>query len=204
MWHAIFLLSFHDVDEQDGVRDPEHIVQQMIPDGDIQHEIGLVSDERLAEVCAKYAAVEKEIDRLGRTGTGPSAERAAFLAGRNTADVPDGCRLLDLLRRPEICYEDLRLFDPGFPDLPPDIAEQVEITVKYEGYIRRQLKQVENFRRMESHALSPDLNYANIDGLRLEAREKLDAVRPLNLGQAGRISGVSPADLAALMIYLER
>ena len=170
----------------------------------VGHEIGLVSDGRLAEVRAKYAAVEKEIDRLRHTGTGPSPERAAFLAGRNTADVPDGCRLLDLLRRPEICYEDLRLFDPGFPDLSPDIAEQVEITVKYEGYIRRQLRQVEDFRRMESHALSPDLNYANIDGLRLEAREKLNAVRPLNLGQAGRISGVSPADLAALMIYLER
>ena len=101
-------------------------------------------------------------------------------------------------------YADLSPFDPGRPDLPPDVQEQVEISVKYEGYIQRQQKQVETLRKMESHKLPPDLDYASIEGLRLEAREKLNAVRPLDLGQASRISGVSPADVAVLMVYLER
>ena len=113
-------------------------------------------------------------------------------------------RLISLLRRPQLTYADLAPFDPDRPDLPADVAEQVEISVKYEGYIQRQQKQVEDFRRMESHKLPPDLDYGSIQGLRLEAREKLNAVRPLDLGQASRISGVSPADVTALMIYLER
>ena len=109
-----------------------------------------------------------------------------------------------LLRRPEVHYRDLAQFDPDFPDLPEEVAEQVEIRVKYEGYIQRQLQEVADFQKMEDHALPPALDYSAIQGLRLEAREKLQAVRPLNLGQASRISGVSPADIAALMIYLER
>ena len=112
--------------------------------------------------------------------------------------------LAALLRRPQVHYDELAPFDPGRPDLPPDVKEQVEISVKYEGYIRRQEKQVEDFRKMASHALPPELDYASIQGLRLEAREKLAAVRPLDLGQASRISGVSPADVAALMIFLEK
>ena len=123
---------------------------------------------------------------------------------RGPPRVHDGASLLALLRRPQVRYGDLRRFDPDMPDLPPEAAEQVEISVKYEGYIQRQAQEVEELRRMEGRKLPPDLDYAAIQGLRLEAREKLAAVRPLDLGQASRISGVSPADVAALMIYLER
>ena len=152
----------------------------------------------------KYEAVEREISRLTHTGVAPSPALAAFLTEKGTSDAPDGCSLIALLRRPQIHYGELAPFDPDRPDLPADVAEQVEISVKYEGYIQRQRKQVEDLRKMERHKLPQDLDYQSIQGLRLEAREKLNAVRPLDLGQAARISGVSPADIAALMIYLER
>ena len=168
------------------------------------HEIGLVSAERLRTVEEKYEAVRREIYRLTHTGASPSPSLSAFLAEKGTADVTDGCPLISLLRRPQLHYGELAPFDPTRPDLPADVAEQVEISVKYEGYIQRQQKQVAEFQKMESHKLPPNLDYSSIQGLRLEAREKLDAVRPLDLGQASRISGVSPADIAALMIYLER
>ena len=169
----------------------------------IGHAIGLVSDERLAEVEAKGAAIRAEIRRITHNGVAPSAELSAFLKEKGTADVTDGCALAALLRRPEIHYADLEPFDPNWPNLPADIAEQVEISVKYEGYIQRQQKQVEDFERMEQRLLPPELDFHAIQGLRLEAREKLSEVRPANLGQASRISGVSPADMAALMIWLE-
>ena len=170
----------------------------------IGYRIGLVSRERLERVEAKYAAVASEIRRLGGKGLPPSDALNDFLAARGTTPVSDGVSLLALLRRPEVHYRDLAQFDPDFPDLPEEVAEQVEIRVKYEGYIQRQLQEVADFQKMEDHALPPALDYSAIPGLRLEAREKLQAVRPLNLGQASRISGVSPADIAALMIYLER
>ena len=170
----------------------------------VGHRIGLVSDARLQAVEAKYAAVRREVKRLAAHGVAPTPELNAFLSARGTAPVSDGAPLIALLRRPEIHYADLRRFDPDMPDLPKDVAEQVEISVKYEGYIQRQLQDVEELHRMESRALPEYLDYQSIQGLRLEAREKLSAVRPLNIGQAGRISGVSPADVAALMIYLER
>jgi tRNA uridine 5-carboxymethylaminomethyl modification enzyme len=151
----------------------------------------------------KYAAVQREIHRLTHVGASPSPALSAMLAEKGTADVTDGCPMIALLRRPQLHYEDLAPFDPTRPDVPADIAEQVEISVKYEGYIQRQQKQVEDLRKMERHKLPLDLDYNNIQGLRLEAREKLSAVRPLDLGQASRISGVSPADVAALMIWLE-
>ena len=168
------------------------------------YEIGLVSEDRLRKVEEKYDAVHREIHRLTHTGAAPSAALTALLTERGTADAPDGCPLIALLRRPQLHYEDLAPFDPQRPQLPPEVTEQVEISVKYEGYIRRQQKQVEDFRRMESRKLPPDLDYNAITGLRLEAREKLSAVRPADMGQASRISGVSPADMAVLMIYLER
>ena len=168
------------------------------------HDIGLVSDERLREVEEKYAAVEREIKRLTHTGAAPSPELSAFLAEKGTADVTDGASLLALLKRPQLHYEELAPFDPTRPPLSADVAEQVEITVKYEGYIQRQMKQVEDFRKVESHKIPADLDFNAIQGLRLEAREKLSAIRPADLGQASRISGVSPADVTALMIYLER
>ena len=170
----------------------------------VGHQIGLISDERLARVEAKYESVRREIKRLSAKGVPPTPELNALLAERGTTPVSDGAALAALLRRPQIHYEDLRPFDPDMPDLPAEVAEQVEISVKYEGYIRRQLEEVEALRRMESRALPPDTDYSAIQGLRLEAREKLSAVRPLNLGQASRISGVSPADAAALMIWLSQ
>ena len=168
----------------------------------IGHRIGLVSDERMAAVEEKYRAVQQEIDRLTHTGVPGTPALNALLTARGTSPVTDGCRLIDLLRRPQLSYDDLVPFDPASPSLPREIREQVEISVKYEGYIRRQLSQVEEFEKLEQHRLPSDIDYSRIQGLRLEAREKLSAVRPLNLGQASRISGVSPADVAALMIYL--
>ena len=168
------------------------------------YEIGLVSEERMQAVEEKYAAVEKEIRRLEHTGVAPSPALSQMLAEKGTSDAPSGCPLISLLRRPQLHYQDLTPFDPARPALTADIAEQVEISVKYAGYIQRQQKQVEDLKRLESHTLPADIDYNTIQGLRLEAREKLSAIRPLDLGQAGRISGVSPADLAALMIYLER
>ena len=170
----------------------------------IGHRIGLVSGERLARVEAKYEAVRREVKRLASHGVPPSEALNAFLTERGTTPVTDGAPLIALLRRPQVQYGDLRQFDPDMPDLPPEVAEQVEISVKYEGYIQRQLQEVEELRRMESRALPADTDYSSIQGLRLEAREKLNAVRPLNLGQAARISGVSPADVAALMIWMEK
>ena len=169
----------------------------------IGHRIGLVSGERLRAVEEKYAAVEREIRRLTHTGVAGSGALNDLLARRGTAPVADGARLIDLLRRPQVSYDDLRPFDPDAPALDKAVREQVEITVKYEGYIRRQQRQVEEFEQLERHALPDDMDYSGIQGLRLEAREKLGAVRPLNLGQASRISGVSPADIGALMIWLQ-
>ncbi len=170
----------------------------------IGHAIGLVSDERLAAVNEKYEAVRHEIRRLTAKGVPPTKELNDFLVACGTTPVSDGAPLIALLRRPQIHYRDLKQFDPDMPELSEEIAEQVEISVKYEGYIQRQHQDVAELSRMEKRLLPPDIDYHAIQGLRLEAREKLDAIRPRNLGQAGRISGVSPADTAALMIWLER
>ena len=170
----------------------------------IGYKLGLVPEERMQAVAEKYAAVEAEIYRLEHTGIPGSRELNRLLTERGSAAVTDGARLIDLLRRPQMTYDELMTFDPHAPALPKAVREQVEISVKYEGYIRRQLSQVEEFEKLEQHTLPTDADYASIQGLRLEAREKLNAVRPLNLGQASRISGVSPADMGALMIYLEK
>ena len=168
----------------------------------IGHELGLVSDETLQKVVGKYDAVRREIKRLEHTGVGASDALNALLSARGTAEVRDGSPLIALLRRPQLTYDDLRDFDAGCRAFPPALAESVEIAVKYEGYIRRQMAEVAEFARLEHRAIPEDIDYAKIDGLRLEAREKLAAIRPQNLGQAGRISGVSPADVAALMLYI--
>ena len=166
--------------------------------------LGLVSQERYDAVQEKYAAVRTEIARLESTHLAPGGELNALLERRGTAAVSSGVSLADLIRRPQIGYADLAPFDAKRAALPRAVVEAVEINLKYEGYIRRQLKQVEEFSRMESRALPRELDYDQVLGLRLEAREKLKAIRPDNLGQAGRISGVSPADLAVLMIHLEK
>ena len=151
----------------------------------IGYELGLVSRAQYEHVREKYAAVDREIARLEHTGTAEG-------------------RLCDLLRRPENTYESLAAVDKGRPALPREVTDAVEIAVKYQGYIDRQLRQVEEMKKLERHPIPPDLEYSGLEGLRLEARQKLEQIRPRNLGQASRISGVSPADIAALMIHLER
>ncbi len=168
------------------------------------HRAGLVSGARLARIEEKYAAVEREIRRLEHTGAAPSPRLDGLLKEKGEPPCPHGARLIDLLRRPRLSYGDLTPFDPDRPALAAEITEQVEISVKYAGYIDRQNRQVEELRRLEDRPLPPEVDYLGIQGLRLEARQKLDKIRPLNLGQASRVSGVSPADVAALMIYLER
>ena len=167
------------------------------------YELGLVSREQYEAVQEKYRAVDREVRRLERTGTPPTLELTALLEERGEPPVKDGARLADLLRRPRLSYADLAPFDPGRPDLPPAVAGEAEITIKYAGYIDRQLRQVEEVKRLEERPMPPDIDYLSIEGLRLEARQKLATIRPKNLGQAGRVSGVSPADLAVLMVYLK-
>ncbi|MBE6947467.1 MAG: tRNA uridine-5-carboxymethylaminomethyl(34) synthesis enzyme MnmG [Ruminococcaceae bacterium] len=166
--------------------------------------IGLVPPERLAQVQAKYEAVKKEVQRLESHGVPASPALNEMLATRDTAPVANSARLADLLRRPQVCYADLAPFDSERPDLPEAITNEVEIQIKYAGYLERQNRQVEEFRKEESRLLPADIDYASISGLRLEARQKLAQIRPLSIGQAGRISGVSPADIAVLLIYLEQ
>ena len=166
--------------------------------------VGLVPQERLRQVEEKYEAVRRELNRLESCGVPASEALNEMLASRDSAPVANSARLADLLRRPNVTYEDIAPFDPGRPELPPAVTEEVQIQLKYAGYLARQEKQVEQFRKEESRLLPPDLDYEAISGLRLEARQKLSEIRPLSIGQAGRISGVSPADIAVLLIYMEQ
>ena len=166
--------------------------------------IGLVPQQRAQQVEEKYEAVRREKNRLEATGVAASEALNEMLERRSSTPVANSARLADLLRRPEIRYNDLLPFDPGNPGLPQAVTEEVEIQVKYAGYLLRQERQVEEFKKEESRLLPPDMDYGSIKGLRLEAQQKLDAIRPLSIGQAGRISGVSPADIAVLLIYLEQ
>ena len=166
--------------------------------------IGLVPQQRAQQVEEKYEAVRREKNRLEATGVAASEALNEMLERRSSTPVANSARLADLLRRPEIRYSDLLPFDPGNPGLPQAVTEEVEIQVKYAGYLLRQERQVEEFKKEESRLLPPDMDYSSIKGLRLEAQQKLDAIRPLSIGQAGRISGVSPADIAVLLIYLEQ
>ena len=166
--------------------------------------IGLVPQQRAQQVEEKYEAVRREKNRLEATGVAASEALNEMLESRHSTPVANSARLADLLRRPEIRYSDLLPFDPGNPGLPQAVTEEVEIQVKYAGYLLRQERQVEEFKKEESRLLPPDMDYSSIKGLRLEAQQKLDAIRPLSIGQAGRISGVSPADIAVLLIYLEQ
>ncbi|MGN0998729.1 MAG: tRNA uridine-5-carboxymethylaminomethyl(34) synthesis enzyme MnmG, partial [Faecousia sp.] len=167
-------------------------------------EIGLVPPERLKEVEEKYEAVRREVSRLEGSGVPGSEVLNAMLAEKGTAPVNNSTRLADLLRRPQVSYDDLTPFDANRPALPPAVTEEVEIQIKYAGYLARQEKQVEEFKKEESRRLPEGLDYNAIAGLRLEARQKLSQIRPMSIGQASRISGVSPADIAVLLIYLEQ
>ena len=166
--------------------------------------VGLVSPERLAQVEEKYEAVRREISRLEGSGVAASGALNEMLTARDTAPVENSARLADLLRRPQVSYEDIAPFDPGRPVLPLTVTEEVEIQIKYAGYLARQEKQVAEFKKEETRLLPPDLDYDGIAGLRLEARQKLSQIRPISIGQASRISGVSPADIAVLLIWLEQ
>ena len=148
--------------------------------------------------------MRREIRRLESTGVAESEDLNTLLAARDTAPVQGSARLADLLRRPQLRYADLAPFDPARPALDPAVTEQVEIQLKYAGYITRQLHDVAEFEKEEARALPDGIDYAAIAGLRLEARQKLAQIRPQNLGQASRISGVSPADVAVLLIWLEQ
>ena len=167
-------------------------------------EIGLIPPERVQAVEEKYAQVRREVQRLEGSGIPASEELNAMLERKGTAPVANSARLADLLRRPQVTYADIAPFDPERPELSPAVTDEVEIQIKYAGYLTRQEKQVEEFRKEEARLLPENLDYAAIPGLRLEAREKLAAIRPVSIGQAGRISGVSPADIAVLLIYLEQ
>ena len=169
----------------------------------IGREIGLVSEEQYRKVLDKYTEVDTELQRLENTHIPPTAELNAMLASKGTAPVTTGFSLAELIRRPQITYADTAPFDPARPPLPKAVWQQAEIRLKYDGYIKRQLRQIEEFSRLEEKKLPADIDYASIAGLRLEAREKLEKIRPENFGQASRISGVSPADISVLMVYME-
>lgn len=170
----------------------------------IGREMGLISDSRWTAFCRKREQVEQEIARLRKTTVAPSEGLNALLVSRETSPITTGVKLDELIRRPQIGYHDLEPFDAEREPLPSDVAEQAEIAIKYDGYIKKQLAQVEQMRALETKPLPEDLNYSEIRGLRLEAAEKLGKLRPVNIGQASRINGVSPADISVLLIWLER
>ena len=175
--------------------------QRLTPMG---HEIGLISDQRYQNFLHKMEMIEQETKRVSTVHMGPSKELNELLVSRGTSPLKSGVKMEDLIRRPQVSYEDLKPFDKERPELPYEVTEQVEISLKYEGYIKRQLMQVEDMRRLENKSLPVDLDYNTIEGLRLEAREKLNKIRPLSIGQASRISGVSPADISVLLIWMEQ
>ena len=166
--------------------------------------VGLVPPERLAAVEEKYEQVRREVRRLESNGIPASEALNAMLAEKDTAPVANSARLADLLRRPQVSYADIAPFDLQRPELSAAVTEEVEIQIKYAGYLARQEKQVAEFKKEESRLLPEDIDYNAISGLRLEARQKLAEIRPVSIGQAGRISGVSPADIAVLLIYMEQ
>ncbi|NLO46221.1 MAG: tRNA uridine-5-carboxymethylaminomethyl(34) synthesis enzyme MnmG [Clostridiales bacterium] len=168
------------------------------------HELGLISKERYEEFLCKLDRIEQESRRIERTVLTPTEELNKMLVSRGTSPIVTGARLVELMRRPQLNYELLSPFDKDRPDLPEEIFEQVEIETKYEGYIKRQKAQVDEMRRLERRALPKDIDFGKISGIRLEAAEKLSKVRPENVGQASRISGVSPADISVLMIYIDK
>ena len=170
----------------------------------VGHKIGLVSEERFKKMQFKYSRVEKEIKRVSALNIAPSDKLNEFLESMGTAPLNTGCKMSDLIRRPQLNYEMLGEFDSGRELLPDDVCEQVDLQIKYEGYIAKQLAQIEHMRKLESKALPPDTDYSTIHGLRLEAAEKLNKVQPVSIGQASRISGVSPADVSLLVVWLQQ
>jgi tRNA uridine 5-carboxymethylaminomethyl modification enzyme len=170
----------------------------------IGRELGLIDDTRWEMFHVKQSQIEAEQKRVATVSLPPSEALNRLLEERGTAPVTNGARLRELIRRPQLNYGALAAFDPERPELPADVTEQVEIQIKYEGYIAKQLEQVEQRRKLEKRILPEELCYAEISGLRLEAREKLQKIRPRSIAAAAGISGVTPADISVLLIELER
>lgn len=168
------------------------------------HEIGLISQERYDWICKKEQLIEEEIKRCESVKIGASKEVQALLESYGSIPLNTGTNIAELIRRPELDYEKLASIDPDRPKLPYDVIEQVDILIKYDGYIKRQIKQVEQFKKLEKKKLPQNFDYAEINGLRIEAVQKLNKYQPLNIGQASRISGVSPADTSVILVYLEQ
>lgn len=168
------------------------------------YEIGLITEEQYRALLMKKSLIEQEINRLKNVLIGASRKNQEFFESHNSATLKTGVSLAELMCRPELSYEILAEIDPDRKELPADVIEQVEIEIKYEGYIERQLRQVEQFKKMEKKKIPSEINYDNIESLRLEARQKLKALKPVSVGQASRISGVSPADISVLVVYLEQ
>ena len=169
---------------------------------DIGHEIGLIDEERYAKFCAKRNAIEQELVRLDSIVIGAGRKNQEFLESVESTALKTGVTLSDLIRRPELNYDMVAPLDPDREELPKDVIEQVNINLKYEGYIKRQEQQVAHFKKLEKKRIPDSINYDEIGNLRKEARQKLNAIRPTSVGQASRISGVSPADISVLLIYL--
>ncbi|HEY8422173.1 MAG TPA: tRNA uridine-5-carboxymethylaminomethyl(34) synthesis enzyme MnmG [Thermoclostridium sp.] len=168
----------------------------------IGYKIGLISEERYQKFLKKQKAIQDEIERLRKKTVPPSEKINEFLDRHNSSRIVSGIKLYDLLKRPEITYDMLKEIDDEIPDLPNSVTDEVSILIKYEGYIAKQMQQIEQFKKMEEKIIPEDINYDEIKGLRIEARQKLSKFRPRSLGQASRISGVSPADISVLVIYL--
>ena len=171
---------------------------------EIGHEIGLISDERYERFLEKKKQIEEEIERLKTVNVKPNEENNAYLESLGVSPITEGTKISELLKRSELTYENLKIFDKNRPELDKQVTDEVEIMVKYEGYINMQLKQVEGFKKLERKLLPDDINYEDVKGIRLEARQKLNKFKPYSIGQASRISGVSPADISVLLIYLEQ
>ncbi len=170
----------------------------------IGHKIGLVSDEVYEKVERKRKLIDEEINRLAGVPVGANAGMQKFLEAHGSEPLKTGSNLAELIRRPELSYEDLAEIDTDRPELSYDVIEQININIKYEGYIKRQLHQVEQFKKLEGKKLSPDFDYSVVSGLRKEATQKLNQYKPLSIGQASRISGVSPADISVLLVYMKQ
>ena len=171
---------------------------------EIGHEVGLIDDERYNWVCEKKKLIAEEIDRVNTVKIGANKEVQEILQKYNSIPLTNGTTLAELIRRPELDYDKLAPIDKSRPELSYEVTDQVNILIKYDGYIKRQIKQVEHYKKLENKKLPTDFDYNEISGLRIEAQQKLNLFQPLNIGQASRISGVTPADISVLMVYLEQ
>ena len=171
---------------------------------EIGHRVGLISEERYQKFLEKKDMIAKEKERLENTIIKPTEEVNQLMEKYGTSKLTGGVRLSELLKRTELTYDILKQIDKDRVDLPEDVKEEVEIMVKYEGYIKMQETQVEGFKKLEKKLLPDDINYDDVKGIRIEARQKLNKIRPYSIGQASRISGVSPADISVLLVYLEQ